>query len=104
MPNKPRARKLFVLCDSSGYVYCFEIYSGAGDDNVVLPGCPDRSCMGIEDLILNKEITNSKLSSYLRSKNHVEHSYVGVLQSRMPQMTECHTMEYYDMLRNSDVV
>jgi len=42
MPNKPHkwGIKLFVLCDSFGYAYRFEIYSGAGD-NVVLPGHPD---------------------------------------------------------------
>lgn len=42
MPNKPHkwGIKLFVLCDSSGFAYRFEIYNGAGD-NVVLPGCPD---------------------------------------------------------------
>lgn len=42
MPNKPHkwGIKLFVLCDSSGYAYRFEVYNGAGD-NVVLLGCPD---------------------------------------------------------------
>ncbi|XP_036347237.1 piggyBac transposable element-derived protein 4-like [Rhagoletis pomonella] len=42
MPNKPHkwGLKLFVLCDSFGYAYRFEIYSGAGD-NVILPGHPD---------------------------------------------------------------
>ncbi|XP_051864255.1 piggyBac transposable element-derived protein 3-like [Drosophila albomicans] len=42
MPNKPLkwGIKLFVLCDSFGYAYRFEIYSGAGD-TVVLPGHPD---------------------------------------------------------------
>lgn len=42
MPNKPHkwGIKLFVLCDSYGYAYRFEIYSGAGD-NVILPGEPD---------------------------------------------------------------
>lgn len=42
MPNKPHKWwiKLFVLCDSSGYAYQFEVYNGAGD-NVLLPGCPD---------------------------------------------------------------
>lgn len=39
MPNKPHkwGIKLFVLCDSFGYAYRFEIYNGAGD-NVILPG------------------------------------------------------------------
>lgn len=42
MPNKPHkwGMKLFVLCDSFGYAYRFEIYNGAGD-NKKLPGCPD---------------------------------------------------------------
>ncbi|XP_062141848.1 piggyBac transposable element-derived protein 1-like [Drosophila sulfurigaster albostrigata] len=42
MPNKPHkwGIKLFVLCDSFGYAYRFEVYSGAGD-NVILPGHPD---------------------------------------------------------------
>lgn len=42
MPNKPHkwGIKFFVLCDSSGYAYRFEIYSGAGD-NRILPGVPD---------------------------------------------------------------
>lgn len=42
MPNKPHkwGVKFFVLCDSSGYAYRFEIYNGAGD-NVILPGMPD---------------------------------------------------------------
>lgn len=42
MPNKPHkwGVKLFVLCDSQGYAYKFEIYNGAGD-NVVLENCPN---------------------------------------------------------------
>lgn len=42
MPNKPHkwGIKLFVLCDSFGYAYRFEIYTDAGD-NVILPGHPD---------------------------------------------------------------
>lgn len=42
LPNKPHkwGVKLFVLCDSNGYAYRFEVYNGAGD-NVILPGCPD---------------------------------------------------------------
>lgn len=42
MPNKPHkwGVKLFVLCDSQGYAYKFEIYNGAGD-NVVLSHCPN---------------------------------------------------------------
>lgn len=42
MPNKPHkwGVKLFVLCDSNGFAYRFEIYNGAGD-NIILPGTPD---------------------------------------------------------------
>lgn len=42
MPNKPHkwGVKFFVLCDSYGYAYLFEIYTGAGD-NTVLPNMPD---------------------------------------------------------------
>lgn len=42
MPNKPHkwGVKLFVLCNSFGYAYRFEVYNGAGD-NVILPDCPD---------------------------------------------------------------
>lgn len=42
MPNKPHkwGIKLFVLCDSHGFAYRFEIYNGAGD-NVILSGAPD---------------------------------------------------------------
>lgn len=42
MPNKPHkwGVKLFVLCDSHGYAYRFEVYNGAGD-NVILPDTPD---------------------------------------------------------------
>lgn len=42
MPNKPHkwGVKLFVLCDTNGFAYRFEIYNGAGD-NVVLPNTPD---------------------------------------------------------------
>lgn len=42
MPNKPHkwGIKLFVLCDSFGYAYRFEVYNGAGD-NKILDGCPD---------------------------------------------------------------
>ena len=42
MPDKPHkwGVKLFVLCDSSGFCYNFEVYGGAGD-NVVLAGTPD---------------------------------------------------------------
>lgn len=42
LANKPHkwGFKLFVLSDSYGFSYRFEVYGGAGD-NVVLPGAPD---------------------------------------------------------------
>lgn len=42
MPDKPHkwGIKLFVLADSFGFCYRFEVYCGAGD-NVVEPGTPD---------------------------------------------------------------
>lgn len=42
MPAKPHkwGTKLFVLCDSTGFSYAFEIYSGAGD-NVIPENAPD---------------------------------------------------------------
>lgn len=42
MPNKPHkwGIKLFVLCDTFGYSYRFQIFIGAGD-NTVLSGSPD---------------------------------------------------------------
>lgn len=42
MPNKPHkwGTKLFNLCDTSGFSYAFEIYSGAGD-NVIPENTPD---------------------------------------------------------------
>lgn len=42
LANKPHkwGFKLFVLSDSFGFSYCFEVYCGAGD-NVIIPGAPD---------------------------------------------------------------
>lgn len=42
MPAKPHkyGMKLFVLCDSNGFSYRFEVYKGAGD-NKVIPKTPD---------------------------------------------------------------
>ncbi|XP_067614935.1 piggyBac transposable element-derived protein 3-like [Eurosta solidaginis] len=42
LPNKPHkwGMKFFVLCDSDGYAYRFELYSGAGD-NIIPNGYPD---------------------------------------------------------------
>lgn len=61
MPNKPHkwGVKLFVLCDSFGYAYKFEIYNGAGD-NVVLPGCPDLGCTSNVVVRLSQTIQDFK--------------------------------------------
>lgn len=42
MPAKPHkwGTKFFVLCDSTGFSYAFEVYSGAGD-NVIPENAPD---------------------------------------------------------------
>lgn len=42
MPAKPHkwGTKLFVLCDSTGFSYAFEVYSGAGD-NMIPDNAPD---------------------------------------------------------------
>ena len=42
MPNKPHkwGSKILALCDSNGFMYAFEVYSGAGD-NVVSSDAPD---------------------------------------------------------------
>lgn len=44
MPAKPHkwGFKLFVLCDSNGYSYSFEVFTGAGS-NIILPDMPDLS-------------------------------------------------------------
>lgn len=59
MPNKPHkwGIKLFVLCNSFGYAYRFEIYNGAGD-NVVLPGQPDLGSTANVVVRLSQSIPN----------------------------------------------
>lgn len=61
MPNKPHkwGIKLFVLCDSSGFAYRFEVYNGAGD-NVVLPGCPDLGATSNVVIRLSQTIEDFK--------------------------------------------
>ncbi|XP_032589372.2 piggyBac transposable element-derived protein 3-like [Drosophila mojavensis] len=61
MPNKPYkwGIKLFVLCDSYGYAYRFEIYSGAGD-NIVLPGHPDLGASANIVVRLTKTVQSFK--------------------------------------------
>ncbi|XP_049304996.1 piggyBac transposable element-derived protein 1-like isoform X1 [Bactrocera dorsalis] len=59
MPNKPHkwGIKLFVLCDTSGFAYRFEVYNGAGD-NVILPGQPDLGATSNVVVRLSQTIPN----------------------------------------------
>lgn len=59
MPNKPHkwGVKFFVLCDSFGYAYRFEIYNGAGD-NVILPDVPDLGATSNVVVRLSQTIPN----------------------------------------------
>lgn len=59
MPNKPHkwGVKLFVLCDSNGFAYRFEIYNGAGD-NVILPDAPDLGATSNIVVRLSQTIPN----------------------------------------------
>lgn len=83
IPNKPHkwGFKLFALCDSAGFVYNFELYSGAGD-NTVPKGAPDlgaaanvviRLSQGIPDwknhiVYFDNFYTSLPLMLYLRSR------------------------------------
>lgn len=59
MPKKPHkwGIKLFVLCDSNGYSYQFEIYNGAGD-NIIIPGTPDLGATSNVVIRLSQSIPN----------------------------------------------
>lgn len=59
MQNKPQkgGLKLFVLCDSHGYVYKFEMSNGAVD-NIVLPGTPDLGAMSNVVVRLSKSVAD----------------------------------------------
>lgn len=59
MPNKPHkwGIKLFVLCDSNGFAYRFEIYNGAGD-NIILPDTPDLGATSNVVVRLSQTISN----------------------------------------------
>lgn len=48
LPDKPHpwGVKLFVLCDTNGYSYRFEIYTGAKNDDIVLPDTPNIGATG----------------------------------------------------------
>lgn len=72
---------MFVLCDSHGFAYRFEVYNGAGD-NVVLPGAPDlgttanivvRLCQTVPDFVhhvvyFDNLYTSLPLLVYLRAR------------------------------------
>lgn len=59
MPNKPHkwGVKLFVLCDSHGFAFKFEVYNGAGD-NVVLPDTPNVCATSNVVIRLSQTIPN----------------------------------------------
>lgn len=59
MPNKPHkwGFKIFTLCDSSGFCYSFEIYTGAGD-NKIPEGAPDLGAASNVVVRLSKHIPN----------------------------------------------
>lgn len=59
MPNKPHkwGFKFFCLCDTSGFSYSFEIYTGAGD-NIVLDDTPDLGAASNVVVRLSKHIPN----------------------------------------------
>lgn len=61
MPNKPHkwGMKLFVLCDTSGYSYRFEVYHG-GSDNVLIPGVGDMGATSNVVVRLSQTINNFK--------------------------------------------
>lgn len=48
LPDKPHkwGVKFFVLCDSNGYSYVFEIYTGARHDDIILPDTPNIGVTG----------------------------------------------------------
>lgn len=97
MPNKPHkwGFKLFVLCDTNGFSYAFEIYCGAGD-NKVPQGAPDlgassniviRLSRGIPDfanhvLYFDNFYTSLGLMVYLRSRGI--HSLGTIRANRIP--------------------
>lgn len=81
VPIKSHKLKLFVLCDSTGYVYRFETYDGA-EDSMVPIGCPDigssanivvRLTQTVPDmanhiLYFDKSHTSLPLLVYLRAR------------------------------------
>nr|XP_032514798.1 piggyBac transposable element-derived protein 1-like [Danaus plexippus plexippus] len=48
MPNKPHkwGFKLYLICSLQGYAHRFEVYSGGGSKNNILPGEPDLGKSG----------------------------------------------------------
>lgn len=61
MPNKPHkwGMKLFVLFDTSGYSYKFEVYHG-GTDNVLIPGVGDMGATSNVVVRLSQTINDLK--------------------------------------------
>nr|XP_047128015.1 piggyBac transposable element-derived protein 4-like [Hydra vulgaris] len=60
LPDKPHkwGVKLFVLCDSNGYSYRFEIYTAAKNDDIVLPFTPNIGATGNVVIRLSQTIPN----------------------------------------------
>lgn len=60
MPNKPHkwGVKLFVLCDSHGYAYQFEVYNGAGD-NTIIDEAPNIGATSNVVVRLSQSIVNN---------------------------------------------
>lgn len=61
MPNKPHkwGMKFFVLFDTSGYSYKFEVYHG-GTDNVLIPGVGDMGATSNVVVRLSQTINDLK--------------------------------------------
>lgn len=60
LPDKPHkwGVKLFVLCDSYGYSYRFEIYGGAKNDDIIMPDTPDIGATGNVVIRLTQTVPN----------------------------------------------
>lgn len=60
LPDKPHpwGVKFFVLCDSNGYSYQFEIYPGAKNDDIILPGTPNIGATGNVVIRLSQTVPN----------------------------------------------
>ncbi|XP_067616603.1 piggyBac transposable element-derived protein 1-like [Eurosta solidaginis] len=60
LPDKPHpwGVKFFVLCDTNGYAYRFEIYSGSSNHDIILPGTPDIGATGNVVIRLSQTVPN----------------------------------------------